>query len=168
LVEFLVVGLLSLGHVLVDELILVLGLQIDVFDKSEVLQGNLLQDQIHHQREDSEAPAGGDLPLSQRGRSKQGRSQARVACFKHQVLNSQLEEHHQPERWVIEKSQENVHFTSIYHSAVYLVEKSHQDESMEADGIQNKSISWLLVYVKCWSSNYVETLLEEDSLSGVH
>jgi len=38
---------LSLGHVLVDELVLVISLKVDVSDESEVLKWDLLEGNVH-------------------------------------------------------------------------------------------------------------------------
>ena len=156
------------GHIPVNKLIFVITLKVDSSNKSKVLKRNLLQEHIDNKREDSKTPAGGDLALSHWGCTQEGRAENEFTRLYHHLLHEELKSHDNPEGGVVEEGSEDVDLASINNSAVYLVEQVHQDEGVEADGIEDKSIGWLAEVISHWGGDDIETLLEEDERSEIH
>lgn len=85
------------------------------------------------------------------------------------MLNDHLKDKYKPEDRVIAKSLEHINLIGVDHSAVNLIEHIHQYESMEADGVEDKSIGWTSSFwVSQWSKDEVEGLIEENKGSEVH
>lgn len=86
----------------------------------------------------------------------------------HHLLNEELEGHDEPESRIVEKGGEDVDFTGVNDSAVDLVEQVHEDEGVEADGVEDQSIGGLAKRVSHGIGDDVEALVEEDEGAEVH
>ena len=91
-----------------------------------------------------------------------------MTSFDHQVLNEKLECKDNKEGWIVEERGEHVNLVGIHNSAVDLVEQVHQDETVEADSIEHKSVSWLTIIISQSLGDWVEALLKEKVWTSVH
>ena len=90
-----------------------------------------------------------------------------TGALDHELLYSELKSYHQEEHWVScgVESPENVQFIGFNNPTINLIEQVHQDERVEAHGVQNEAVCGLSIFVSDRGRDQIEGISEENELS---